>query len=547
MAATIQTARCTRLRARFLFLVLLTALTLGRVAAQSEPTPPADRADERAEQIEEITVLGQRSLRALRLEVQAARERVYDLFNSLNSNDEFDITCQNVPMTGTRIPQRVCRPQFAGNATSTAASGFLRALLFECSINQPDYEACVQRNTSAAQATVSVVPLKDRQLASEVQRLAREHRGFRRAMTEYQALERGYEDARRAEGPALQASASIIDTVRAAMPARRAPEQDAIVTPAPVDLVTPAVLSSGLAADGLREGWVKLRYSILTNGMTADVRVVDAVPPDLDPSSAMAAVQAWTFEPATADGVPIDWHNNLAVVVFNRAQAVHERWLDFAEAYEEVAELISSARYEDAKSRNERMQQRFSVTLDEISLASMQLAAIEHALGNPHAALVAIRRATEPAIPQLADEELSVALELRFALEVQLGRAVDALETYERLAALTRLRSRDPIARQGEALRQALRAPEASLGIQGRIDANGWWEHSLTYRTFAVGDMDGRNESLEVECNRNKAELPFDADVEISVPPAWGECVLFVTGQPGTTFTLYEFSEPIDR
>src|SRR5690606_13724004 len=103
------------------------------------------------------------------------------------------------------------------------------------------------------------------------------------------------------------------------------------------------------------------------------------------------------------------------------------------------------------------------------------------------------------------------------------------------------------IARQAAALRRALEAPEASLAARGRIDANGQWTHPLTLSTFAVGDVDGHNDSLDVECHRNKSALPFDADAEFTIPPAWGYCVLRVHGQPGTTFTLYEFGEPLGR
>lgn len=122
----------------FHVMVFVSLMTLGmsRAAAQSGPAAPDDRPGgeaERTEEItvdEEITVVGQRSLRLLRLEVQIARERVYGLFNSLNSNDEFDVHCSNAPRTGTRIPQRVCRPQYADNGTSDAGQDFALALLF---------------------------------------------------------------------------------------------------------------------------------------------------------------------------------------------------------------------------------------------------------------------------------------------------------------------------------------------------------------------------------------------------------------------------------
>ena len=527
---------------RTLALALLAALSIARVAAQSEPAASEAEPAARPEQIEEITVVGQRSRRDLRLEVQLARERVYDLFNSLNTDSEFDIHCRDAAMTGTRMTQRVCRPQFAVNATGEGAAVFLNAVLFRCELNSPEYEACFNNQISLAQGVMSVVPGKEQQLSAEVQRLARENGEFRRVIAEYQRAERRYEHARRTEGLAPGASVSIIDSGRA----RHAAPEDAGTPPRPLELVPPEVpwkLPGGAA----REGWVKLRYSVLADGSTADIRVIDAAPPGLDAATTISAAAAWRFEPATAGQAAIDWHNNSAVVVFNRETTAHDGWLALAEAYADVAALIADGRFAEAKSRNEQMQQALAFTLEEIALAQMQLAAIEHALGDLHAALAAIRRATEAAIPQLATEEVALALEHRFALEVELGLAVDALETFERRAAFSRVRSRDPLARRAAALRRALEAPETSLTAQGRIDESGRWEHALTWDTFAVGGVNGRNDSLEVECHRRKTQLPFQPDVEVTVPAAWGECGVLLRGQPGTTFTLYEFREPIGQ
>src|SRR5690606_4689237 len=169
-------------------------------------------------------------------------------------------------------------------------------------------------------------------------------------------------------------------------------------------------------------------------GSTTEVRAVDAMPPGLDPSSAVAAAQGWRFEPASWDAHPIDWHNNVAVVVFDRSAGRYAGWTDFAEAYEAVAELIAGGHYREAKSLNEYVLREYAFNFEDIGLSQMQLAATEHALGDPHAALTAIRLATEPGVIQLAEEQLMLALEHRFALELELGHAADALRSYERLA-----------------------------------------------------------------------------------------------------------------
>jgi len=174
----------------------------------------------------------------------------------------------------------------------------------------------------------------------------------------------------------------------------------------------------------------------------------------------------------------------------------------------------------------------------------VQLAVIERALGNPHDAVNAIRRATEPAVEQLAEEELRLALEQRFAIELELGLAADALETYERRAELGRSSMSDPVARVGAELERTLESPATSLAEKGRLGSDGLWEHSMTWPTFAVGDVSGPIEGLELECNRSREALPFEEDVQMTVPAGWGGCALLVRGQPGTEFVLYQLKEP---
>jgi len=502
-------------------LMLIAVLGSGGAVAQT-PTPTQTGSSVTAD--EEVIVVGQRTLRDFRIEVQAAREKVFGLFNSLNSDDEFDIVCRNLPRTGTRIPQRVCRPNFSGTATSEAGR-------------------------SRAQAAVSAVSINDQRLSAEVQRLIRENGEFREAIVGYESMASRYEDARRAAGIGLHVSASIIGSAGRAIPSGLGKEPDDVVAPKPVELLTPDEASLvGLGDRRSAEGWVKLRFAVRADGTTSDVSVVDAMPPGLDPSSVLDAVRGWTFEPAMRRGAAVDWHNTLAIVVFNRELAGNDALSEFAVAYEEVAKLVAEGRYADAKSGNERMQREFAASLEEMAFSQMQLAAIEHALGNPHAALEAIRRATEPAVHQLADDELKLALEHRFALEVELGLAVDALRSYERRTDLGRLPSRDSMEQLGAKLEKTLKAGDAGLAEHGRIGPGGSWQHALTWPTFAIGDVSGADRVLDVkvECNLRVAAAPYEEDVQMTIPAGLGECALLVQGDPDTSFVVYEFREPIN-
>jgi hypothetical protein len=81
-----------------------------------EPAPP--------DAIEEIVVYGTKSLGHLSDQMHRAEDKVFDLFNSFNIDDEFKIHCRRVARIGTHIKHRVCKPNYLMDiiANETAAS-----------------------------------------------------------------------------------------------------------------------------------------------------------------------------------------------------------------------------------------------------------------------------------------------------------------------------------------------------------------------------------------------------------------------------------------
>ena len=71
-------------------------------------------------EVEEVIVPGRRP-ENLRVEIERLEVAVYERFNALNSNDEFDIHCFEQAPTGSNIPLRTCAPNFVIRAESRAA------------------------------------------------------------------------------------------------------------------------------------------------------------------------------------------------------------------------------------------------------------------------------------------------------------------------------------------------------------------------------------------------------------------------------------------
>jgi len=86
---------------------------------------PTYDSDEQAWILEEVIVIGDRSLRSLRKEVYQAEDIKVELFNALNSTDEFDITCEYKAPLGSRIKRRVCDVGYMKKARAEDAYLFL--------------------------------------------------------------------------------------------------------------------------------------------------------------------------------------------------------------------------------------------------------------------------------------------------------------------------------------------------------------------------------------------------------------------------------------
>jgi len=80
---------------------------------------------ESPETIEEIVVYGDKPLHALRREVYRVEESFFELYSSLNQDDDFDVRCYYEVPSFTHIRRHVCRAKFVVDATSAEAGRLL--------------------------------------------------------------------------------------------------------------------------------------------------------------------------------------------------------------------------------------------------------------------------------------------------------------------------------------------------------------------------------------------------------------------------------------
>jgi len=161
--------------------VLLTAAAMtgidqaayGQEPGQQEMEPIDGLASEVVEQdtsdtLDEIIVYGDQSLSALRHAVYRAEENFFNVFNSLNDDDEFDVHCFYETPSFTHIRRHVCRANFVIDATSAEAANIRTQ---GPRWNPPPAEWAIES--------------KKKRLGEMLQALAFEHPELLRALNEY--------------------------------------------------------------------------------------------------------------------------------------------------------------------------------------------------------------------------------------------------------------------------------------------------------------------------------------------------------------------------
>lgn len=113
-------------------LLLLAVLGMSRIAYAQEDQQKSQQAidelisatveQESPEAIEEIIVYGDKPLHALRRELYRAETNFFDVFSSLNQDDEYDVRCFYEVPSFTHIRRHVRRAKFVIDATSAESA-----------------------------------------------------------------------------------------------------------------------------------------------------------------------------------------------------------------------------------------------------------------------------------------------------------------------------------------------------------------------------------------------------------------------------------------
>ena len=170
----------------------LSPVALCQSVSQSDDPQPVPEA------IEEIIVYGEMNLIQLKYEMYRAEEAFLDLFNSLNTNDEFDFKCKSVTDLETRRRRHECTPKFYSRMLSRVTMD--RAMGMRNRVTAGDL-------IQAVGPTKARIERKEQELATEMLTLLAENAELRTSYRKLSAAKEAYEtrtEERRAPEAAAQ-------------------------------------------------------------------------------------------------------------------------------------------------------------------------------------------------------------------------------------------------------------------------------------------------------------------------------------------------------
>jgi len=307
-----------------------------------------------------------------------------------------------------------------------------------------------------------------------------------------------------------------------------------------------------------REAVVVVRFTVKADGSTADVQITDGFYTQEIANAIVIRVRNERHEPAMLGGQPVDYYGVTQTIRLghNFGQTITP---GFRNQYEAVQAVYQKGDYAGAAAQIETLISTRVKGLFEYAFLNKALIPIYARLNRPEEALRVSRLATLKDVPPdletptgtlirpqaskwpylLPHDNLVSALRMRFDLALQLGLVSEATQVYQELGSIDKLSADDPLTVALQQAQEQLRK-QPLLMSTGRI-GRGPWLNDLSRHTFTLSNVQGGSlQYIDLVCRLQRRRLDYKPDAEWTVPAAWGDCAVQVSGAEGTAFSLVQ-------
>jgi TonB family protein len=305
------------------------------------------------------------------------------------------------------------------------------------------------------------------------------------------------------------------------------------------------------AAAGI-EGWVEVSYVIKPDGTVGETIIENSSGRKAFERATIGSIKHWLYEPATMNGEPIEQCHTRVRIMFTLEEGPY--WnrgakRSFKKHYKRAQQLLKNGKLDEAQTKIDEIATQFTTNHYERSSLSILRSLLQEEQGDMEAKLESLQVAALTDGEFLEPEVYVMVLVNIFDLQIHFQQYADALKTFEKLEQLdidseTEAKLKQIVNRIDE-----VRTSDQILAIEGEIgeareenDGAGMWFHTLLRRTAGIEAVSGSLERVELRCDWRRVKAKPEKGRAWRIPPEWGDCSIYVFGEPGSTFQLLEYS-----
>jgi TonB family protein len=293
-------------------------------------------------------------------------------------------------------------------------------------------------------------------------------------------------------------------------------------------------------ANSQAEGIIEMRFVVKADGRVEDVVVERLMGPPEFASTAKRIVQGWTYEPATVDGKPADLVHCLRII-FN---SLNDRRLRKAvqSAYEQGFELIKQEKFSEARIVLSETLNGSGLNFYErgliaylLSLNALQSKDFPEA--RRHSAL-----ALKFPASSLPDSIRASLYRVNILSSLQAGDIAGTVHMLAQFGKAPGFDAADPLVAQVNDVHKRVDAARSFIS-RAVIPPSGEGEGyglNLYRRNFSFRNVVGKLENYTLGCREFSIKGPVTEGFQGKAPDNASDCSLFVTGAPGTTFSIIQ-------
>jgi hypothetical protein len=290
------------------------------------------------------------------------------------------------------------------------------------------------------------------------------------------------------------------------------------------------------------ESYVDLRFTVGKDGHTKDVVVEELVGPQSFADQAVKDVTAFTFRPATMNGVPTEAPNRSQRIVYTYDLRKDIARNQVASGIDKAQALAQDNKFAESNEVLKPLYALPRLNFYERTMIALFMAVNYAQLKDYDTALERIREATFSDAKRLDPKVQEFAIRTRITLAAHEGQFEDALAWFEILKDRTTIAAGDPAQKTIDKITARLDDP-APLRIAGKVPENEHhtaWQTTLLRRAFAFGSIEGKLDRFQLRCDQQMIASPVNETSQWNVPDSWSNCALDVYGSAGARFQLLE-------